>query len=67
MPFWTSEDLAAAKAALLNAITTGKTVTFADRSWTSHDLPELRALVAEMERSVGATPTSRLAAFRKGA
>lgn len=66
---WTSADLEAARTALLNAITTGKSVVFADRSWTSHDLPRLRELVADMERAVNATSgasTSRLAAFRKG-
>lgn len=68
MALWTADDLAAGKAALLTAMTTGKSVTFGGRSWTSHDLPELRALVAEMERQVNPTgsPNYRLAAHSKG-
>lgn len=63
---WTQSDLDTAKAALLTAISTGKTVRFADREWTSHDLPELQALIAAMERSVSGGSGSRLAAFHKG-
>lgn len=64
---WTADDLAAAKAALLLAITSGKSVAFGGRAWTSHDLPALQALVAEIERSASASPPSRLAAFTKDA
>jgi hypothetical protein len=63
---WTADDLVAAKAALLQAMTTGKMVTFGGRSWTSHDLPELRALVADIERQSTGAPGHRLAAVRKG-
>jgi len=69
MALWTDDDLTAAKAALLRAMITGKLVTFGGRSWTSHDLPELRALVSEMERQVNpaGAPAYRLASHRKGA
>lgn len=64
---WTADELAAAKAALLSAVTSGKSVTFGGRSWTSHDLSELRELIAEMERSSSInTQTYRLAAHSKG-
>lgn len=64
---WTADELAEAKAALLQAVTSGKSVTFGGRSWTSHDLSELRLLIAEMERSAStSTQTYRLAAHSKG-
>lgn len=65
---WTSADLAKIDAAILTAAT-GKSVTFNGRSWTSQELSELRALRAEMAHEIAAaagTPTSRLAATRKG-
>jgi hypothetical protein len=65
---WTSAQLVEIDAAILDAIK-GKTVTFGGRSWTSQDLPDLRALRAEMVQEIAAgagNPTSRLAAFSKG-
>lgn len=66
---WSPDELAAAKQALLTALTSGKIVKFAEREWTSHDIPELRALIADMERGVATTTTGRayrLAATSKG-
>lgn len=64
----TQEQVDALEAALIQAAVTGKAVAFADRSWTSHDLPELRALLAEMKRLVNpaSAPNYRLAAHSKG-
>ena len=63
---WTQADLDAAKAAYLKALTTGKSVTFGDRSWTSHDLPQLRQLIAEIERSVGAPRPKQFLGYHRG-
>ena len=67
MATWTQADLDAVNAAVLQALK-GKAVTFADRSWTSHDLSELQQLKATIEHAVnGATsPGYRLAATSKG-
>lgn len=65
---WTTDDLAACDAAILQAIK-GKSVTFGGRSWTAQDLSELRALRAEIAQEIAQAagrPTSRLAATRKG-
>ena len=65
-PIWTQAFLDAAQAALLQALK-GKTVTFADRSWTSQDIGELRELIAVIERSINTDSRSyRLAATSKG-
>ena len=64
---WTAEELAAARAALIASLSSGKSVTFGGRSYTSHDLEDLRALIAEMERESSTTGQSyRLAATSKG-
>ena len=67
---WTQANLEAIDAAILQAIQ-GKSVTFADRSWTSQDLAALRELRAEIAQALTATTaggagSSRLAAVRKG-
>lgn len=68
MALWTADDLVAGKAALLSLMTSGKSVTFGDRSYTGHDLKDLRALIAEMEQQANPTaaPNYRLAGHRKG-
>jgi hypothetical protein len=67
---WTADDLATAQAALIRAITTGKRVRFGDREYESPDVNDLRELIAEMERVIGATTQTghayRLAATSKG-
>lgn len=63
---WTQADVDAGKAAILQALQ-GRTVTFADRSWTSQDLGQLRELVAQIERAVNTSSrTFRLAQVSKG-
>lgn len=67
MATWTQADLDAVNAALLQALK-GKTVSFADRSWTSHDLGELQNLKATIEHAVNAatSPGYRLGTTSKG-
>lgn len=64
---WTSADVTACKAALLQALA-GRSVSYEGRNWTSQDVPVLRAMLAEMERSVAGTaaPSSRVAEVSKG-
>jgi hypothetical protein len=65
----TEADLTTLDAAIL-AAAQGRSVTFRGRSWTSQDLPELRALRAEIARAVGTanatTRSYRLASHAKG-
>lgn len=64
---WTAEDVATAKAALITALETGQQVTFGGRSYTSHNLEALRAIVADMERqSSSSSQRYRFAATSKG-
>lgn len=60
---WTQADIDALKLSIKRGVLT---VSFADRSVTYHSLKEMRELLAEMERSVNAAPTYRLAATSKG-
>lgn len=64
MSTWTQADIDALKIAIKRGVLT---VSFADRSVTYHSLKEMRELLAEMERSVNASPTFRLASVSKGA
>ena len=65
MSLYSQASLDAIDEAILQAAQ-GKSVAFADRSWTSQDLPALRELRAEIARAVNATPTHRLASTQKG-
>jgi hypothetical protein len=67
MATWTQADLDAINAAIRAAIK-GKAVTFADRSWTSQDLPDLLTLKASIEQAVNPTtnPGYRLGTTSKG-
>lgn len=70
---WTQEEIAQVRAAVL-ALATGTravSVSYAGPparsvSYGTVDLPNLRAMLADMERSAGSNPTYRLAATRKG-
>jgi hypothetical protein len=66
---WTPDQLATLDAAIL-AAAQGKTVQFADRSYTAQDLGDLMTLRAEVARALadpyGTAGSSRLAAFSKG-
>jgi len=63
MATWTQADIDALQASIKRGVLT---VTFADRSITYQSLESMRELLAEMERSVSAAPTYRLAATSKG-
>lgn len=63
MATWTQADLDALKLSVKRGVLS---VTFADRSVTYNSLKEMRDLLAEMERSVNAARTFRLAATSKG-
>jgi hypothetical protein len=67
MATWTQADLDAVNAAVLQALK-GKTVSFADRSWTSQDLPELLKFKAAIEHAVNgvSSPGYRLGTTSKG-
>jgi hypothetical protein len=67
MPTWTADDLLAINAAIRQALR-GRTVSFADRSWTSQDLDALRRLRDEIEAAVEAAsrPRQYVAVTRKG-
>lgn len=60
---WTQADIDALKIAIKRGVLS---VSFADRSVTYNSLKEMRELLAEMERSVTAAPTYRLASTSKG-
>ena len=70
---WSTEEVAQVRAAVLALATGSRTVSVSyagppARSVTYGivELPELRALLADMERSTGGNPTYRLASTRKG-
>lgn len=63
---WTQADIDTLKTAMAKGV---RSVTFADQSVTFHSLEEQRALLAIMQREVNVaagTPTTRVAATRKG-
>lgn len=64
---WTAADLDAIDAAIRQAAQ-GKTVTFADRSYTAQELDDLLALRAVIAAAVNTLThqSSRFAAFSKG-
>lgn len=61
---WTQADIDALKTSIKSGTLS---VSYADRSVTYQSLKEMRDLLAEMERSVNASPNYRLAATSKGA
>jgi hypothetical protein len=65
----TDAELAAAgRLAILQAMTTGKSVTFNGRTWTGQDLADLQAFVgaAESRAAAGGLSSTRIAAYCKG-
>lgn len=67
---WTQSDLDAAEAKLAKLAAAGlgsdARVRFGDQEYSPGDIDSLRALVAEIRRSVAGNPTRRLARFSKG-
>lgn len=58
----TTEQIDTAIAAAL----LGKSITYGDRTWSSHDLKDLLELRATTAAATGTATTSRVAAFSKG-
>lgn len=61
-----AELLEDARTAYQTALRTGKEVEFNGRRWASHNLADLRTIIADLEQRTGTVTRSRLAAFRNG-
>jgi hypothetical protein len=60
-----AELLTAARTALQTALTTGRSVTFGDRTFTSHDIADLQAIVARLTATVASAVSRKFGTHPK--